>query len=294
MKKRTTILAFEDAYHGDTFGAMATGGLGVFNSAFADMLLDVKRIPVPTCEDEQDCLSALEEIDLDSVCAFIYEPLVQGAAGMRMYNKTCLDQLIERVQLAGGFCIADEVMTGFGRLEGFTASESMQNKPDIICMSKGLTAGVLPMGLTLATEELYNGFYSSDRSKAFMHGHSFTANPIGCAAALAGLDLWNSEWVQFQRKNLMAHQQKAAEKLVLHPKAKNVRCLGTLLALEIDLEGEAETYGAQRDALYAFFIERGVLLRPLGNTLYVLPPFTIDDNELKTIYSAIHACLDMQ
>lgn len=291
-EQRRVLIAFENAYHGDTFGAMATGGLGVFNSAFSDMLPVVKRIPVPEDESASNSLQALSEIDMSEVCGFIYEPLVQGAAGMNFYPAAGLNRILEHVKASGSFLIADEVMTGFGRLDTMFASEQMNTLPDIMCLSKGLTAGVLPMGLTVATEDVYNGFYDDDRSKALMHGHSFTANPMGCAAAIAGLELWESEEVRKSRQDLMAYQSRKAEELRRHPMAKNIRVKGTLLALEVASVEGSHYYHKVRDKLYAFFLEKGVLLRPLGNVIYTLPPYTISEEELDTVYSAIVQCLD--
>lgn len=291
-KKRRVLLAFENAYHGDTFGAMATGGLGVFNSAFSDMLPTVKRIPIPEKGKEEEALKALDNIDFEEVCGFIYEPLVQGAAGMQFYSASALDPILKKIKEAGTFLIADEVMTGFGRLETMFASEQTEIKPDIMCLSKGLTAGVLPMGLTVATEEVYRGFYDDDKSKALMHGHSFTANPIGCAAAIAGLELWESDEVQQQRNDLMERQAAFAKKLEEHTMATNIRVSGTLLALDVRSDENSSYHHGLRDKLYAYFIEQGVLIRPLGNVLYVLPPYTITESELQQVHDSIWNCLD--
>lgn len=291
-KKRRVLLALENAYHGDTFGAMATGGLGVFNSAFSDMLPTVKRIPTPEKGKEEEALKALDNIDFEEVCGFIYEPLVQGAAGMQFYSASALDPILKKIKEAGAFLIADEVMTGFGRLETMFASEQTEIKPDIMCLSKGLTAGVLPMGLTVATEEVYRGFYDDDKSKALMHGHSFTANPIGCAAAIAGLELWESDEVQQQRKELIERQRAFAKKLEEHRMATNIRISGTLLALDVRSDENSNYHHGLRDKLYAYFIEQGVLIRPLGNVLYVLPPYTITESELQQVHDSIWNCLD--
>ena len=290
--KRRILLAFENAYHGDTFGAMATGGLGVFNSAFADMLPTVVRIPIPEKGKEDEAQKALNNIDLTEVCGFIYEPLVQGAAGMQFYEAKALDPILKKIKDAGAFLIADEVMTGFGRLETMFASEQTEVKPDIMCLSKGLTAGVLPMGLTVTTEEVYRGFYDDDKSKALMHGHSFTANPVGCAAAIAGLELWENDEIQQQRNNLMARQKAFVEKLNIHPMATNIRVKGTLLALDVRSDETSNYHHGLRDELYGYFIESGVLIRPLGNVIYVLPPYTITEAELKKVHQSIINCLD--
>lgn len=291
-ENRRLLLAFEDAYHGDTFGAMATGGLGVFNSAFSDMLPKVVRIPVPSKNGIEATLEALHSLPLHEVAGFIYEPLVQGAAGMVFYEAADLDKVLNTVKNAGAFLIADEVMTGFGRLETMFASEQMDIKPDIMCLSKGLTGGVLPMGLTTATEEVYNGFYSDDRSKALMHGHSFTANPLGCATAIAGLELWASPDIQAARQQLISLQKEAADSFEKHPAVESARAKGTLLAISIKTNSDSEHYGEFRDKLYAYFTNHGILLRPLGNVIYTLPPYTTSESEMKHIYDTIQGCLD--
>lgn len=289
--QRRVILAFEDAYHGDTFGAMAAGGLGVFNGAFADMLPEVKRLPVPVEGNEDAVLDALDNIDLSSICAFIYEPLVQGAAGMRFYSANTLNTIMSTVKKHGVFCVADEVMTGFGRLQHLFASEAMPTQPDLLCLSKALTAGVLPMGLTVASDEIYQGFYSESKEKAFMHGHSFTANPIGCAAAIAGLDLLNSDEIIEARRQLIVWQHEAALRFKANDKVTNVRVNGTLLAMDVAAKDRGY-HNDFRDRIYAAFIDRGVLLRPLGNVLYVLPPYTISADEIEQVYRSIEEVLE--
>lgn len=291
-EKRRLLLAFEDAYHGDTFGAMATGGLGVFNSAFADMLPKVVRIPVPSKHGLQETLRVLKSLPLEEVAGFIYEPLVQGAAGMVFYEADDLNTILTEVKAKGAFLIADEVMTGFGRLETMFASEQMSVKPDILCLSKGLTGGVLPMGLTTATETVFEGFYSNDRSKALMHGHSFTANPLGCAAALAGLKLWKEADVQRSRQRIINSNAAMAKAWKSHPAIESMRTKGTLLAIQLKTSESQAHYSEFRDQLYAFFLERGVLIRPLGNTIYILPPFTTNPAEMEQIYKAISDCLN--
>ena len=289
---RRVILAFENAYHGDTFGAMAAGGVGVFNQAFADMLPKVIRIPVPLSEDDPQTFEALEKIDLQTVAGFIYEPLVQGAGGMIRYDADGLSRVMSEVHHAGGWCIADEVMTGFGRLDTFFASEVIEEKPDIICLSKGLTGGVLPMAISAASERVYEGFLSNDRGKAFMHGHSFTANPMGCAAALAGLDLLNSEEIQRSRLSLIRQQADFASSVMDHPNVEECFSIGTLLVIRLKRNRSSEIYDEFRDRVYALALANQVLLRPLGNVLYAMPPYTSTTEDLKIMYKGIRAILN--
>ncbi|MFN6038151.1 MAG: adenosylmethionine--8-amino-7-oxononanoate transaminase, partial [Bacteroidota bacterium] len=193
-KKRSKIIAFENGYHGDTFGSMSVGARNVFNQAFEELLFEVIYIPVPNQDNINETLKYLNtEINLSEVAAFIFEPLVQGAGGMVMYESHFLDILIEKMKSFGVICIADEVMTAFGRTGKMFACENLKQQVDIICLSKGLTGGFLPLGLTVCQEFIFERFISDDKTHTFFHGHSYTANPICCAAANASLDLFESE-----------------------------------------------------------------------------------------------------
>lgn len=293
-EKRHRIIAFEEAFHGDTFGAMATSGISIFTEAFKGQLLDVIRIELPSDENIQSLLSLLEnEFSKGNVAAFIFEPLVQGAAGMRMYKASHLDLLIALCKKHQVFSIADEVMTGFGRTGTLFASLQLQNAPDIICLSKALTGGFVPMAITTFTEEIYQGFISEKVDTAFFHGHTFTANPIGCAAALAGLKLLESEEMIAHRKRVHKQHLTFQAKIKMHPKCATTRVLGCIIALDIKVEEKQAYYGNLRNKLYLFFIEKGVLLRPVGNTIYILPPYTITDEQLKTVYQTVEEALEM-
>jgi len=291
-EKRDTLIAFEDGFHGDTFGAMSASGLSSYNGPFADFLLKVEPIPVPQADNLEGIISQLQDIiDKHDCAAFVYEPLVQGAAGMKFHSARGLDALLELCQKAGIICIADEIMTGFGKTGRNFASEYMEHTPDIMCLSKALTAGMFPLSITSCSQAVFDRFLSDEVSKGFFHAHTFSAHPIGCAAVLAGLDLLESTEILERRQYIKnAHEQFVAE-VKDHPKVANARCIGVILA--IDLNIEMERYGNLRDQLYGFFMQQGVILRPLGNTVYVLPPFVITDGQLGTIYDAIKSVLEV-
>ncbi len=291
-EKRDMLIAFEDGFHGDTFGAMSASGLSSYNGPFEDFLLKVERIPVPKEDNLDSVLSQLQDIIQKNDCAaFIYEPLVQGAAGMKFHSVEGLNALLELCKKAGILCIADEIMTGFGKTGKNFASENMEHKPDIMCLSKALTAGMFPLSITSCSQEVYDRFLSDEVSKGFFHAHTFSAHPIGCAAVLAGLDLLESTEILERRQYIKnAHEQFIVE-VQNHPKVGNARSIGVILA--IDLNIEMERYGNLRDKLYQFFMQRGVILRPLGNTVYVLPPFVITDEQLRTIYDTIKSMLEI-
>ncbi len=289
-EKRDTLIAFENGFHGDTFGAMSASGLSSYNGPFEDFLLIVERIPVPQSHNLEAVVAQLKHIiDTNDCAAFIYEPLVQGAAGMKFHSATGLDTLLAVCKKAGVLCIADEIMTGFGKTGKNFASEHMEQQPDIMCLSKALTAGMFPLSITSCSLEVYNRFLSDEVSKGFFHAHTFSAHPVGCAAVLAGLDLLESHEILERRKYIEEAHEQFVLQIREHPKVENARCIGVILA--IDLKLEMERYGNLRDKLYRFFMEKGVILRPLGNTVYVLPPLVITDEQLKKIYDAIKSAL---
>jgi adenosylmethionine-8-amino-7-oxononanoate aminotransferase len=284
--KRRKILAFQDAYHGDTFGAMSLGAPSSFNAPFQDMLFEVEFLPSP--QDADACITAMSAAD-ESYAAFIFEPLIQGAGGMKMYEASTLDTLIQIAREKGILCIADEIMTGFGRTGKWFAMDYLAQKPDIVCFSKGLTGGMMAMGLTLCSEELFQSFLSDDRRKMMFHSHSFTANPLACAAANASLDLMEKAetWESIARVE-KRHWEFAAT-LADHSILKNVRIHGTILAMEVET-GEADGYlHSIRDDIYQYFLKEGILMRPLGNTIYILAPYCIEDEDLAYIYGKITA-----
>jgi adenosylmethionine---8-amino-7-oxononanoate aminotransferase len=285
-KKPAKILALENAYHGDTFGAMAAGERGLFNAAFNSMLFEVDRIALPNKENINEIKIHLENIfQSGEYAAFIFEPLLLGAAGMLMYEPFFLDEIISICKENNVITIADEVMTGFGRTGKMFAIQYLKNVPDIICLSKGLTGGFLPLSVTVCKQFIYDAFVSENKMHTFFHGHSYTANPLGCAAALASLDLFKNENT-FEKINSI-HQSHLcfASQIKNHPLVRNCRVLGTVIAFEI---GDGNSYLADiRDKLYHSFLQQGILLRPLGNTVYIMPPYCITDEELQSVYNAI-------
>ncbi len=290
-EKRTTIIAFENAFHGDTFAAMAASGISFFTDAFRDGLIDVVRIPVPSIGNEMASFDALNSLIASKKCAaFIFEPLVQGAAGMIMYPPENLDKLIKICQENKIFTIADEVMTGFGKTGRNFACDYLQNQPDMMCLSKALTGGTIPMAITTFTQEIFDCFYDNDINKALFHGHTFTANPTGCAAALASLDLLQSDEVQDSLVRINLSHLAFENNIKTHPKVKTTRVLGVIFALEIESDNN-EYYGDLRNKLYAFFIENGIILRPIGNIIYILPPYIITDKQLQKVYSIVEKAL---
>ena len=286
---RTTLIAFEGAYHGDTFGAMSVGARGVFNQPFESLLFEVAAVDLPD-DDNFDAVMARFRtlIDSGTVAAFIYEPLVQGSAGMRMYKAVHLEAMLRYAREKHVLCIADEVFTGFGRTGKLFASDYLDTKPDIYCISKGITGGFLPLGLTTCTREIYDAFLSDDKLKTLFHGHSYTGNLLACAAATASLDVLAASAPM--REDLAARQQAAAARLQAHPQLRNVRQLGTIVAFEVHTAGGGY-FHQLRDILYEGCIRRGVLLRPLGNTLYVLPPYCITAEQLDKVYAVIEEVL---
>jgi adenosylmethionine-8-amino-7-oxononanoate aminotransferase len=291
-EKRTKILAFEEGFHGDTFGAMAASGITFFTEAFQGSLLEVVRIPVPTAEN--DSLTLLENVlQTNEFAAFIFEPLVQGAAGMVMYEPQELDKLISLCQKHKVFTIADEIMTGFGKTGKTFACDYLSEQPDMMCLSKALTGGTIPMAVTSFTQEIFDGFLSNDVNKALFHGHTFTGNPTGCAAALASIELLFSTEMQENISRIEQQHLQFAHRLKKYPNVQNCRTLGVILAFEIKRETAESYYGDFRNKLYAFFIENGIILRPVGNTIYVLPPYVTTNEQLEIIYKTIEKALEI-
>ncbi|MEL1240611.1 adenosylmethionine--8-amino-7-oxononanoate transaminase [Flavobacterium flavipallidum] len=293
-EKRTTIIAFEDAFHGDTFAAMAASGISFYTQAFQGMFIDVVRIPVPVKGKEQLSFDTLRKVIQEHDCAaFIFEPLVQGAAGMVMYEAEALDQLIQICRDNNVLTIADEVMTGFGKTGKTFAMDYCPNVPDMMCLSKALTGGTIPMAITTFTQEIFEAFYDEDINKALFHGHTFTANPTGCAAALASFELLQTPEMQANLVRINQRHLGFQEYIKKHSKVTTTRVLGTIFALEIKKEGEESYYGTMRTKLYNFFIENGIIIRPVGNIVYILPPYIITDEQLQKIYTVVEKAIEM-
>jgi adenosylmethionine-8-amino-7-oxononanoate aminotransferase len=287
-EKRTKVIAFEDAFHGDTFGAMAASGITFYTEAFQGSMLEVVRVPVPTVGNEAKSLESLQAlVSTKDYAAFIFEPLVQGAAGMVMYAPEVLDKMITLCKEHQVFTIADEVMTGFGKTGKTFATDYLVNKPDIMCLSKALTGGTIPMAITTFTQEVFDGFYNDDVNKALFHGHTFTANPTGCIELLQTDEMQNNI-ARIHTKHLAFEAN-----IKKHPKVKTTRVLGVIFALEIQTESDESYYGTMRNKLYNFFIENGVILRPVGNIIYILPPYVMTDSQLEKVYSIVEKAVEM-
>ncbi|TRX33528.1 adenosylmethionine--8-amino-7-oxononanoate transaminase [Flavobacterium sp. ZT3R18] len=292
--KKTTIIAFENAFHGDTFGAMAASGISFFTESFQGMLIDVIRIPVPVKGQEQLSFDALNKaVESENCAGFIFEPLVQGAAGMVMYEPEALDELLKICQEHNVLTIADEVMTGFGKTGRNFACDYLTQKPDMMCLSKALTGGTIPMAITTFTQDLFDAFYDEDVNKALFHGHTFTANPTGCAAALASLTLLETEEMQHNLVRINSNHLDFKKRVENHPMVTTTRVLGVIFALEIKTASSASYYGSLRNTLYDFFIENGVILRPVGNIVYILPPYVITDEQLQKVYEVVLNALEI-
>ncbi len=287
---RNTLIAFEDGFHGDTFGAMSVSGLSVYNGPFEDFFLNVERIPIPTIENLSEVLFKLKAlISNNEVAAFVYEPLVQGAAGMKFHEAKGLNEILKICAENNIITVADEVMTGFGKTGKYFASEYLATKPDIMCLSKSLTAGIAAMSITSCTQEIFDAFLDDEISKGFFHAHTYSANPLACAAAIAGIELLTSASIQRNIAVISSLHQAFVDKMIRHPKVASARTLGVILAFDLNIE--MKRYGDLRNRLFVHFMKQGVFLRPLGNTIYVLPPFVITPEQLEKIYLSIEDVL---
>lgn len=286
---RTKIIAFEGSYHGDTFGAMSVSGRSIFTQPFQQYLFEVDFIPVPVPGKEEETIAQLKRIlAQEEAAAFIYEPLVLGTAGMVMYEPDALDQLLTLCQNHGVLTIQDEVMTGFGRTGKTFAADYLSQSPDLMCFSKGLTGGTMALGVTTVTDKIYSSFLSDDKTKALFHGHSYTANPVACAAALASLDLVESPEFQQNLDRVSASHAAFKAKMEDKPGIKACRQRGTIIAVEFEV-GQTGYFHSLRDAFYHLALASGVLLRPLGNIVYVLPPYCITQKQLEQVYAVVES-----
>ena len=294
-EERTVFIAFENAYHGDTFGSMSVGERNVFNNAFDKLLFDVIHVGLP---DEKNIDFIKEQLNRlfqnHKIAGFIFEPLVQGAAGMKMYEAKYLDEIIELCKQNKVITIADEVMTGFGRTGKFFASDYLNNQPDIICLSKGLTGGYFPLGVTACANFIYEAFISEDKTKTFFHGHSYTANPTTCTAALASLDLMEEDNTFKNIERINKQHLNFLSKIKNHKTLNDVRVCGTIIAFEIYTVEESHYLNMASEKIADYFIKKNILLRPLGNVFYLIPPYCINENDLEYIYSEIESFLNSQ
>ena len=287
---RNKIIAFKNAYHGDTFGAMAVSGRSAFTAAFDSLLFEVEFIDLPNELNISNLKSQISNLKSETAC-FIFEPLVQGTAGMVMYEAEYLNQLMAHCRSEEVLLIADEVFTGFGRTGKPFACNYVREQPDIMCFSKGLTGGTMALGLTTCSMQIYDAFLSDDKLKTLFHGHSFTANPVACASALASMDIFLEEETQQNIQRIVKSHSEFALKIKDHPKIKTIRQTGTILAMEWDTGTNTSYFSSLRDTLYQYFLAEGIILRPLGNIIYILPPYCITDDELLYIYNKIEQAL---
>ncbi len=284
---RRRIVALEHGYHGDTIGGMSVGARGIFSAAYEPLLFDVSRIPFPAAGREQATIDAFAAACAgEPVAALIIEPLGLGAGGMLIYPAEVLRELKRVAEAYGALLIADEVMTGWGRTGELLACNKAGVAPDILCLAKGITGGSLPLAATLCTAPIFDAHRSSDRTKTFFHSSSYTANPIACAAAVANLDIWQTEPMAARLTALEAAQAERLAPFCDDARFANVRQIGTIAALDLKVP-DAGYLAAVGPRLGRFFIDRGVLLRPLGNTIYVMPPYCTTPAELDLVYAAI-------
>lgn len=284
-QQKRKILAFKNGYHGDTFGAMSVSERGVWTAPFQDLLFDVLFIDPPSADNLASLTELIRKEAADIAC-FIYEPLVQGAGGMLMHRPEDLSAVMKACREEGVLLIQDEVFVGFGRTGTLFAADQLTEQPDVMCFSKGLTGGTMAMGITSCSEQLYQAFYQDEKRKAFFHGHSFTASPIACAASLASMDLLLQEDTLRNIQRIAKQHAAFATRLASNPGVEQVRQQGTILAFDWKA-GETSYFNNIQEVLYQRFMDRGIVLRPLGNTVYILPPYCISEAALAGIYEAI-------
>lgn len=292
-KERPNIIALDGAYHGDTFGSMSVGDRGLFTRPWFPYLFDVEFIPFPFHGHETDTVDRFKQlIGGGRPSVFIFEPLVQAAAGMRMYSPEVLDELLGLCASHDVIAIADEVFTGFGRTGKLFACDYVRHQPDIVAISKGLTGGSLPLGITAANERILSTFRTSDLDKVFFHGHSFTGNPLSCAAANASLTLTLDPACARAIEMITGSHEQFSKVIEKHCAVTEVRTRGTIIAIELKSVDPTRYENEMRKDIYPFFLDRGILVRPLGNVLYLVPPYVITPEQLSQVYAAIRQFLD--
>lgn len=287
--QRQRIVVMENGYHGDTIGTMSVGERGVYNQAYNPLLFDVQSIPFPTPGKTHETAQALERLAAEhpnEIAALIVEPLVLGAGGMLMYDASVLKELKNICDEHDIVFIADEVMTGWGRTGTQWACDQAAIAPDILCTSKGLTGGFMPLAVTLCQDRFFDAHFSEDRAKMFFHSSSYTANPIACAVAYANTQIWKDEPVQDRIDAIVAGHKTRLEKLAANPRFTNLRQCGTIAAMDVKVSDEGYLSNIS-PRLYDHFQSKGFLIRPLGNTIYVLPPYCVTEDDLDAIYTVI-------
>jgi adenosylmethionine-8-amino-7-oxononanoate aminotransferase len=293
-KSRSRIIAFRNSYHGDTFGSMSVSERDLFVKPFQHHLFDVDFVDVPTPGNREAVFRQFSDFLSSGPAAFIFEPLVQGAGGMRMYDASDLDELISMARESGVLTIADEVMTGFYRTGTYFASDRLAHKPDLICLSKGLTGGYLPLGATLVSRQVAEKFETPDAHQAFYHGHSFTGNPISCTAALASMDLLEKVEIRNQIKNRTEQFERWTEKARDWSFADNPRCMGGIFAFDFRTKETGYFYTDPiKKKLYDYFLGENILIRPMGNVVYVMPPYCTGTDSLQRIWQALENLKDL-
>ncbi|PBS13545.1 adenosylmethionine--8-amino-7-oxononanoate transaminase [Lysobacteraceae bacterium NML93-0792] len=298
--RRTKFVALQNGYHGETLGALAVGDIPLYRRVYAPLLCEAVFAPSPDAylarpgqsaaghaEDAADALAHLLDQHAGEICALILEPLIQCAGGMRMHDPVYLKRVRELCDVHGVFLIADEIAVGFGRTGTLFACEQAGIEPDLLCLSKGLTGGFLPLSTVLATQALYEGFLDDSRERAFLHSHSYTGNPLACAAALASLAIFDSDDVLARNRGTASKMATLAAQIGAHRHVADTRQTGMVVAFELTRDGDRATPfdPALRIGLRAYrhAVERGVLLRPLGDILYWMPPYCIDDAQLQLL-----------
>lgn len=310
--RRTKFVALTNSYHGETVGALSVGDIPLYRRVYAPLLLDVLFAPTPDAfgtadaqaaaaraEDAADALARLLDAHPGEVCALILEPLVQCAGGMRMHHPVYLKRVRDLCDAHGVFLIADEIATGFGRTGALFAFDQAGVQPDLMCLSKGLTGGFLPLCAVLATQQIYDGFLDDSRERAFLHSHSYSGNPLACAAALASLDILQQDDVIARNRDTAAAMAALAAPFAAHPLVAEVRQTGMIVAIELQPEPEnvddghaVEIAGRRGLRMYRAALDRGVLLRPLGDVLYWMPPYCVDAAQLALLADATHASIE--
>jgi adenosylmethionine---8-amino-7-oxononanoate aminotransferase len=308
--RKTRFVTLANSYHGETLGALAAGSVELYKAIYRPLLMDVITAPSPDAytrepgESPADCarrrFAALEAIlaaRADEIAAVLVEPLVQCAGGMRMYDPLYLQLLRAACDRHGVHLIADEIAVGFGRTGTMFACEQAGIAPDFMCLSKGLTAGYMPMSVVLTTDDVYAAFYDDyARLNAFLHSHSYSGNPLACAAALASLALFREQRVLERNRTLAAHMAHAAAPLADHPHVAEVRQRGMILAIEFVRDRRTrEPYPWQERrhlAIYRHALSRGVLLRPLGSAIYCMPPYVVTPAEIDLMLEVARDSLD--
>lgn len=285
-ERKPLILAFGQGYHGDTFGAMAISGRSGWTEPFAELLFDVIHIDLPTAENLPEIQAVIDQ-HADQIACFVYEPLVLGAGGMLMYEAAHLDALMRYCRSKRILLVQDEIFVGFGRTGRMFAADHLTEKPDIICLSKGLTGGTMPLGITTCTGAIYEAFSTDNVYGTLFHGHSFTANPLACRAALASLELLQRGETQASIARICKQHEMFRVRVASHATINMVRQCGTILAMNIGDGGKDAYFRNQYKPVFEALLQKGILLRPLGNVLYLVPPYCISDDDLHYIYNAI-------